>query len=181
MRLSSDEIGLWRRAIRDVVPLRGRPECRLRNPPAPAGEGRVEVNAGELPSAPTDDPVGVAPRRRPTRPPPPLNEFAGLDRASAERLKRGRYQIEARLDLHGMTQAEAHRALAGFVAGSRAIGRRAVLVITGHGRASGGILKSAVPRWLNEPELRPHLLAITPAQPRDGGAGALYLLLRKVT
>ena len=49
-------------------------------------------------------------------PPPPLDAFAGLDRASAERLKRGRYPVEARLDLHGMTQAEAHRALAGFVA-----------------------------------------------------------------
>ena len=110
---------------------------------------------------------------------PPLDAFAGLDRASAERLKRGRYPVEARLDLHGMTQAEAHRALAGFVGGSRAVGRRCVLVITGHGRVSGGILKAAVPRWLNEPDLRRHVLAITPAQPRDGGAGALYLLLRK--
>jgi len=92
---------------------------------------------------------------------------------------RGRYPIEARLDLHGMTQEEAHRALSGFVVRSRAAGRRVVLVITGHGRVSGGILKAAVPRWLNEPELRRHVLAITGAQPRDGGTGALYLLLRK--
>ena len=113
-------------------------------------------------------------RRRSTR-------FAGLDRATAERLKRGRYPIEARLDLHGMTQAEAHRALNGFVAGSRALGTPLVLVITGHGRISGGVLKAAVPRWLNEPELRRHVLAIAPAQPRDGGAGALYLLLRKAS
>ena len=60
-------------------------------------------------------------------------------------------------------------------------GRRVVLVITGHGRASGGILKAAVPRWLDEPDLRHHVLAITPAQQRDGGAGALYLLLRKAS
>ena len=115
--------------------------------------------------------------------PPPLDHagFAGLDRASAERLRRGRYPIEARLDLHGMTQAEAHRALTGFVAGSRALGRRCVLVITGHGRVSGGVLKAAVPRWLGDPDLRRHLLAITPAQQRDGGAGALYLLLRKAS
>ncbi|MGE0259715.1 MAG: Smr/MutS family protein [Alphaproteobacteria bacterium] len=112
---------------------------------------------------------------------PSLDAFAGLDRRSAERLRRGRFPIEARLDLHGMTQAEAHRALAGFVSGSRAIGRRVVLVITGHGRISGGILKSAVPRWLNEPELRRHMLAMTRAQPCDGGAGALYLLLRKAS
>jgi DNA-nicking Smr family endonuclease len=182
MRLSSGDIGLWRWAMRDVAPLRGRPEYPFTNPPPLAREGRVEINAGEISAVPTNDPARPAPPRSPlpTAPPlPPLDAFAGLDRASAERLKRGRYAIEARLDLHGMTQAEAHRALAGFVSGSRAIGRRCVLVITGHGRISGGVLKAAVPRWLNEPDLRRHVLAITPAQPRDGGSGALYLLLRK--
>jgi len=78
-----------------------------------------------------------------------------------------------------MTQTEAHRALTGFVAASRAAGRRCVLVITGHGRSSGGVLKSAVPRWLHEPELRRHVLAIAPAQPPHGGHGALYVLLRR--
>jgi DNA-nicking Smr family endonuclease len=111
---------------------------------------------------------------------PPLDRFAGIDRASAERLKRGRLQIDARLDLHGMTQAEAHNALAGFVAGGRTAGRRCVLVITGRGVAGGGVLRHAVPRWLDEPGLRRHLLAIAPAQPRDGGNGALYLLLRRM-
>jgi len=183
MRLSSGDIGLWRWAMRDVAPLRGRPEYPLPTPPPLAGEGRVGVKAGEIPAPPKTDPIRTAPARPLPAPPalPPLDRFAGLDRASAERLKRGRYPIEARLDLHGMTQAEAHRALNGFVAGSRSIGRRVVLVITGHGRASGGILKSAVPRWLNEPDLRRHVLAITPAQQRDGGAGALYLLLRKAS
>ena len=79
-----------------------------------------------------------------------------------------------------MTQAEAHRALAGFVSGSRGAGRRCLLVITGHGRSSGGVLKAAVPRWLGEPELRRHVLALTPAQPQDGGSGALYVLLRRL-
>jgi DNA-nicking Smr family endonuclease len=141
------------------------------------------INTGEIPAAATDYPVRAAPLPPPPArtAPPPLDTFAGLDRASAERLKRGRYPIEARLDLHGMTQAEAHRALNGFVAGSRALGRRVVLVITGHGRISGGVLKEAVPRWLNEPELRRHVLAMTSAQPRDGGTGALYLLLRKAS
>ena len=110
---------------------------------------------------------------------PPLDRYAGIDRATAERLRRGQRDIEARLDLHSMTQSEAHRALQGFVVGSRAAGRRCVLVITGHGRMSGGILKSAVPRWLHEPDLRRHLLAIAPARPQHGGSGALYLLLRK--
>jgi DNA-nicking Smr family endonuclease len=169
-RPAADERELWRRAVRDVAALSRRPK-----PPdpeyAPATRNGVEAQATRPPSA--RSPLSAPPL-------PPLDRFAGLDRASAERLKRGRYPVEARLDLHGMTQAEAYRALARFVAGSRAAGRRCVLVITGHGRMSGGVLKAAVPRWLDEPELRPHLLAIMPARQRDGGAGALYLLLRRL-
>jgi DNA-nicking Smr family endonuclease len=131
----------------------------------------VEVNATENAAA------RVPPR--PQAPLPPLDQFAGVDRATAERLKRGRYPVAARLDLHGMTQEEAHRALARFVAAARNAGHRCVLVITGHGRMTGGILKAAVPRWLDEPALRPHVLAIAPARPPDGGSGALYVLLRK--
>jgi len=161
--------------MRGVAPLLGRAH---KDPPPQAGEGRstqsgdrVGVTAGNAP-----------PKSRQSSPPAsPLDRFAGVDRATAERLRRGQRDIEARLDLHGMTQAEAHRALAGFVSGSRAAGRRCVLVITGHGRMSGGILKSAVPRWLHEPDLRRHVLAIASARPQHGGSGALYVLLRKVT
>ncbi|MBV8779717.1 MAG: Smr/MutS family protein, partial [Alphaproteobacteria bacterium] len=78
------------------------------------------------------------------------------------------------------TQAEAYDALSRFIPCSRAAGRRCVLVITGRGTAStGGVLRAAVPRWLTETEFRPHLLAIAPAQPRDGGAGAIYIMLRR--
>jgi DNA-nicking Smr family endonuclease len=112
---------------------------------------------------------------------PPLDRFAGIDRANAERLKRGLHRIEARLDLHGMTQAEAHGALSGFITGSRTAGRRCVLVITGRGLGQNGpgVLKSSVPRWLEEPELRRQILATAPAQPHHGGPGATYLLLRR--
>jgi DNA-nicking Smr family endonuclease len=110
-----------------------------------------------------------------------LEHFSGVDRANAERLKRGLHPIEARLDLHGKTQAEAHHALAAFVHGASEAGRRCVLVITGRGLGPGGpgVLKSAVPRWLEEVGLRRKILAIAPAQPQHGGAGALYLLLRR--
>jgi DNA-nicking Smr family endonuclease len=110
---------------------------------------------------------------------PPLDRFAGIDRANAERLKRGLHRIEARLDLHGMTQAEAHGTLSAFITGSRAAGRRCVLVITGRGLGQNGpgVLKSSVPRWLEEPELRRQILATAPAQPHHGGPGATYLLL----
>jgi DNA-nicking Smr family endonuclease len=178
-RLSADEVGLWRRAMHDVAPLpRRSPPLREPDRRHPAGI------AGETPAVQTHAAPLQRPPQRGSLPPPPqppllLDRFAGIDRANAERLKRGRHPVEARLDLHGMTQAEAHRALSGFVATSRTMGRRCVLVITGHGRIGGGILKAAVPRWLAEPELRRHVLAITAAQPRDGGTGALYLLLRK--
>jgi DNA-nicking Smr family endonuclease len=161
-RPAADDSGLWRQAVRDVAPLPGR------RPPA----------AVPLPAAPPSQKRAL-PAEPPRQALPPLDRLAGIDRASAERLKRGRYPIEAVLDLHGLTQEEAHRALSGFVAASQAAGRRCVLVVTGHGRASGGILKAAVPRWLDEPGLRPRLLARAPARPQDGGAGALYLLLRR--
>ena len=120
----------------------------------------------------------AAPARQPT-PLPPLDRRAGIDRATAERVRRGRYPVDAVLDLHGMTQEEAHRALARTLASARAAGQRVLLVVTGHGRTTGGILKAAVPRWLDEPQLRHQVLMIAPARPQDGGTAALYVLLRK--
>jgi DNA-nicking Smr family endonuclease len=150
------DIGLWREAMRDVAPLPGRTRPEPIAPPAVNHEPAV-------------------------LPPPPADGASGIDRANAERLKRGRHPIAARLDLHGLTQSEAYRSLAHFVAQSRETGRRCVLVITGRGLtpAGPGILKSAVPRWLAEPEFRRHVLMTAPAQPKDGGAGALYVLLRR--
>jgi DNA-nicking Smr family endonuclease len=167
-----EDVELWRRVARDVAPLPGRKPYPDRR--------RLARHAAE--TAAVQPAVPAAPLLKPPpRPAPaPLDQFAGVDRATAERLKRGRRAIEARLDLHGMTQTEAHRVLFGFVAGSRTAGRRCVLVITGHGRISGGVLKSAVPRWLHEPEMRRHVLAIAPARPQHGGAGALYVLLRRL-
>ena len=175
-RLPADDAGLWHQAVRDVAPLAGRTAPREPQP----DRGRLARCAAGTEAVQTAPPA--APPRAPQRPPepmPPLDHFAGVDRASTERLKRGRYPVEATLDLHGLTQEEAHRALSRFVAGGRAAGRRCVLVVTGHGRMSGGVLKAAVPRWLDEPGLRPHLLAVSRAQPKDGGDAALYLLLRR--
>ena len=167
-RLAPDDIGLWRRAVQDVAPMPGRSPHLNRSRPGRTAAGETPALPSPLPTKPSPVPA-----------PPPLDRFAGIDRATAERLKRGRRTIEARLDLHGLTQAEAHRALAAFIAGSRTAGRRCVLVITGHGRLGGGVLKAAVPRWLEDPDLRRDVLAIAPARPQHGGAGALYVLLRR--
>ena len=170
-RLTGEDAGLWRRAMRDVAPLPGRdrPETDRRHPAGNAA-GTAAVESKRSAAVPAPPPKAEL---------PPLDRFAGVDRATAERLKRGRRPVEASLDLHGMTQAEAHRALAAFITGSRSAGRRCVLVITGHGRLSGGVLKGAVPRWLDEPDLRRAVLAIAPARPQHGGHGALYVLLRR--
>ncbi len=103
----------------------------------------------------------------------------GLDRRTADRLRRGRLPAEATLDLHGLSQSEAHMALTGFIQGSVVRGRRSLLIITGKGTRGEGVLRRMVPRWLNDPALRSYLLAIEAAQPGDGGAGALYVLLRR--
>ena len=147
--------------MRGVTPLRGR-SAPAAPPPPP-----------EPPRAEEARVVSVDP--------PPLGRFADIDRASAERLKRGLHPIAARIDLHGLTQAEAHRELAEFVEFSHQAGRRCVLVITGRGLGPSGpgVLKRAVPRWLDEAGLRRRILAVATAQPRHGGAGALYLLLRR--
>jgi DNA-nicking Smr family endonuclease len=167
-RRADAERALWQRAMRGVKPLAPRAE------PAPV----------QTPSKPAEKPAASPQAATPapsekSMPPLAPDRFAGYDKANAERLKHGKHPVEARLDLHGMTQDEAHRALASFIRSARVAGKRCVLVITGRGRLGGGVLRAAVPRWFDEPEFRPHLLAIASAQPRDGGAGALYVMLRR--
>ncbi len=178
-QLSRREADLLRHVMGDVAPLPGR-EVAL-----PAAEAPVE------PSPPRPAAPPPAARSRPAPPaPPPVpslpeigpGDRAGVDKRTAKRLKRGQLAVEARMDLHGLTQEEAHRALSAFVQGSQAAGRRCVLVITGKGlRPDGtvGVLRAAVPHWLNQPDLRERIVAFTHATPRDGGEGALYLLLKR--
>ena len=105
-----------------------------------------------------------------------------LEKRTQMRLRRGQVAIEARLDLHGMTQSQAHDRVYRFLEAARNNGLRTVLVITGKGlRRDGqiGVLRSAVPQWLNELPLRDWIKAFDHAAPRDGGEGALYILLRR--
>lgn len=107
---------------------------------------------------------------------------AGLDKNNAKRLKKGKHPIERRLDLHGMTQTQAHAALSYFIETSYQAGKRCVLIITGKGSksmGSVGVLRLAVPRWLNEELNRIRVLAFSYATPKDGGEGALYVMLKK--
>ena len=179
-RIRDEEAALWQRVARDVTPL-------------PRGPVALEEEVPEEEAPPPPPPkkikarVRAAPKAAPAPPPPPVLPDldpimpAGLDRRTARRLKRGQLPVEARLDLHGRTQDQAHDALQDFVEESRMARRRCVLVITGKGSVAsgkGGVLRQLVPRWLNEPGLRRHIIAITNAPQRDGGAGAIYVLLK---
>ena len=106
-------------------------------------------------------------------------EKAGIDGATRRRLAQGQIPIEARLDLHGMTAAQAERRLARFVDQASRTGVRCVLVITGKGNEGRGVLRQLVPLWLKTPPLSGQVLAISQARQADGGGGALYVMLRR--
>lgn len=157
--------------MRDVAPL---PEGRMILPELPPLETLLPVPSARPPRA-APLPAAPLPALAPSSTP-------GLDARSAERLRRGEMRIDARLDLHGMTQEEAHRGLDDFLARAHEARKRCVLVITGkggRGALGGGVLRAAVPRWLNETPNRARLLAFAPAQPKHGGGGALYVLLKR--
>jgi len=105
-----------------------------------------------------------------------------MDKRTARRLKRGQLGIDARLDLHGHVQSTAHRALETFLERSFYDGHRTVLVITGKGkRGTGqvGVLKEAVPRWLNQSPIRDWVTVFSYAAVKDGGDGALYIRIKR--
>ena len=181
--LEPEEISLWHRATRDAKPLkRRRPSPPLTTnevQPPPASEGRARTGAGPGDTPPaqpavTSPAAAALPELAPGAAP-------GVDRRTAERLRRGQLAVDARLDLHGHTQEEAHRALIAFIEAAWQRRARCVLVITGKGRRGegAGVLRAAVPRWLNAEAVRARVLAFAPAQAKDGGAGALYMLLRR--
>ena len=179
--LTVDERMLWRAAMKTVQPLPGRvlPVDPLPPPEPPKPEAEKSGVTGDpgkkTPAAPPRQILPVVP------PPLSAGAMAGLDRRTAERIRRGKLLLEGQIDLHGLRQDEAHRVLCGFLERCHREGKRAVLVITGKGasREQGGVLKANVPRWLNEPRLRPLVLSFHPARQQHGGEGALYVLLRR--
>lgn len=165
---SALELALWRHMVHDVRPLE--PPLDGGQPPAPPA---VASPADAPVPIPTPAPAPTKPQQ--ARPPVP----AAPDRRLLHKLQRGHWPIAARLDLHGLTQAEAHGRLTGFVDAQHAKGARCVLVITGRGLRSGGVLKAETPRWLAAPPLAEKVLTWAHARTGQGGEGALYVLLRR--
>lgn len=111
-----------------------------------------------------------------------------IDKSTAQKLKTGKFRIEARLDLHGLNQADAYNALAQFIPNSYHANFRCVLIITGKGGQKSsdplktnekGVLHRRTPEWLSEPYLAKYILKTATAQPKDGGSGAMYVLIRR--
>lgn len=173
--LSEEERALWDTVAKQVKPLR---KHRVAKAPAasPAGPSPVAQVTRLSPPA---RPVAAAPAPRVAKPSvPPL---APLGKRERTKLSRGRSEIEARLDLHGMTQTRAHRALTGFLHRAHHDGLTFVLVITGKGRSGGesGVLRRQVPEWLSLPEFRAFVVGFETAHIGHGGEGALYVRIRR--
>ena len=174
--LSEEERALWESVAKQVKPLRKKP----RTAKAHAGGLQTEAPAAAKPAtAPKPRmPVQTA---SPPKPAPPL---APLGRRERSRLSRGHKEIDARLDLHGMTQTRAHRALHGFLQRAHHQGLSFVLVITGKGRMGvaepeRGVLRRQVPQWLALPEFRSLVVGFEEAHIGHGGEGALYVRIRR--
>jgi len=177
--LTRDEEDLWSLIARTVRPLRPAPPARKLV--IEAGK-RVPVRDMPQPgkNATTIEPKAGARGQRPAVPP----ALSPIMRKEKHKLVRRHERIDARIDLHGMTQTEAHAALQSLLRRSQAHGAKFVLVITGKGLPNGslngrGVLRRQVPLWLALPEFRRYVAGFDVAHPGHGGEGALYVRLRK--
>lgn len=175
--LTREEAELWETVAKQAKPLRkrARPAKALQEiadesptMPAPVLQLKSSPVTPKIPSVPPA--------------PPPL---APLGRRERSKLSRGRKDIDARLDLHGMTQSRAHRVLLNFLHHAQEDGLSVVLIITGKGRTVGaeserGVLRRQVPQWLGLPEFRSVVIGFDEAHIGHGGEGALYVRIRRV-
>ena len=174
-RLSDEEVALWTEVARSVARRRGAALPIPSNPIRPARPPAPPPTTAEPPGARPATPAA-----------PPL---APIERRLKRDLSRGRAAVDGALDLHGLTQAEAHQALRGFLRHSQARGARLVIVVTGKGAPldevghwpnERGVLRRLTPLWLRESDLRSVVLGFEEAGRAHGGSGALYVRLRRL-
>ena len=192
--IAEEDSRLWEQVMATAEPLRRKPahrqirsETRVQN--SKPSEAVKSAPREKMPRAAKPSTAqSAASESAKTKTKPPLGSF---DRRQLRQIASGREEIEARLDLHGFRQREAHYALKGFLLRCQAEGQRTVLVITGKGGPAAseeadfiggeerGVLKRLVPKWLAEDDLRPLIIGYSAANARHGGAGALYVRLRR--
>jgi DNA-nicking Smr family endonuclease len=177
-RDESDEV-LWERVAESTKPLAKKKALRSAQRPKAQSPGLAK-KAARVPPAPTPK---IAAK------PAPAARVETLTRQTARQLERGRLAVDARIDLHGMRQRDAHAALRRFLKSAQRKGHRHVLVITGKGAdldasrpfyapEERGVLRQAVPHWLSQPDLAQVVISYAEAPRRLGGEGALYVRLR---
>jgi DNA-nicking Smr family endonuclease len=191
--VTDDEAKLWKYATRALDPVKAKPRvAAVREASSDSTGEPLPPRAAPSPTPRKSPAPSVAPRppATPKATAPPLAEF---DRRKARQIASGKVEVAARIDLHGLRQRDARAELRAFLLRAHAAGHRTVLVITGKGGsdkpAEGlgdllgerqrGVLKRSVPHWLEEPDLRAIVLSYTQAAVRHGGAGALYVQLRR--
>lgn len=172
--LSEEERKLWDSVARQVKPLRASPRL-----------ARVHTSDASTPAIAPGDPLRpVSPAKIAHAPRPQLPPLAPIGRRERAQLSRGKKEIDARIDLHGMTQSRAHRALFAFLQRAHHEGSSFVLVITGKGKLGAdserGVLRRQVPQWLALPEFRTLVVGFEEAHIGHGGEGALYVRVRRV-
>ena len=169
--LSPEERVLWTTVTKSVAPLR-----------TPARDAESEMQTADAQHAAPSARKPI-PSRSPSTDTKPLPRLAPLGRRMKQRVARGKETIDGRLDLHGLTQSEAHATLLRFLRSASSRGARLVLVITGKGvrgrDGERGVLRRQVPQWLGLPEFRAFVLGFEDAHIAHGGEGALYVRVRR--
>jgi DNA-nicking Smr family endonuclease len=174
--LSEEERALWDSVAKQTKPLRKRHRAAKAHVATADPETPATGKPAGLPKPPL--PAKATRTLLPAAPP-----LAPLGRRERSQLSRGRKEIDARLDLHGMTQTRAHRTLFGFLQRAHSDGLTFVLVITGKGKIGAeserGVLRRQVPQWLSLPEFRSLVVGFEEAHVGHGGEGALYVRIRR--
>ena len=182
--LSAEEVSLWEVVARAVKPLpRAKAKVAAKLKAEAAVIAKPVAKPARVKPAPSP-PMKILARPQPAPPPQQKPALALLDRRTKQKLSRGRETIDARLDLHGMRQDEAHGALSRFLRRAQADGAKFVIVVTGKGLRGGegnerGVLKREVPRWLQMAEFRDVVVGFEVAAISHGGEGALYVRVRR--
>lgn len=173
--LKADERVLWGKVARTTRPMAGRMEDLM------AFDDVVEIAVSSSPAA-APGPLAASPAAGPeVKQQKPSGQHHPLEKPVKRKLARGRLALEARIDLHGLIQSEAHGLLLGFLVHAHERGLRHVLVITGKGSSMGseGALKRAVPLWFSKPEFRHLISSHETAAAHHGGEGAIYVRLSR--
>jgi DNA-nicking Smr family endonuclease len=178
--LSEEERALWESVAKQTKPLRKKARGTKPHVASPDSKKPAMAMAVAPPKPSPAVKMARAPKQNPAPAAPPL---APLGRRERSQLSRGRKDIDARLDLHGMTQTRAHHALFSFLQRAHSGGLTFVLVITGKGRMGAeterGVLRRQVPQWLSLPEFRSLVVGFEEAHIGHGGGGALYVRIRR--